>query len=239
MQGVPDQPDSTCPDSLGDFGVVPELSTPGAPVLKAPAASEENMKAWGKDELDRLDSAWFDRLDMGYDFSDLLDGHESLFIQDGLVPSSPSVMVPTMSQSAIKDQPLLSEEIAVPQGPMSEDFSAPWAKLPNYLEDDAMVIKDEMMEFVEKKTEALALVPVSPAQAAINRAERLAKCRDKKKNRTFEKTIRYATRKAYAEIRPRIKGRFVKKEELEAYRAMVAGDGMMADDDCVVPSFVC
>lgn len=36
--------------------------------------------------------------------------------------------------------------------------------------------------------------------------------------RRFEKTIRYASRKAYAEVRPRIKGRFAKKEEVEAWR---------------------
>ncbi|CAA6672212.1 unnamed protein product [Spirodela intermedia] len=37
--------------------------------------------------------------------------------------------------------------------------------------------------------------------------------REKRKNRKFEKTIRYASRKAYAETRPRIKGRFAKRTE--------------------------
>ncbi|XP_038979418.1 zinc finger protein CONSTANS-LIKE 4-like [Phoenix dactylifera] len=40
--------------------------------------------------------------------------------------------------------------------------------------------------------------------------------REKRKNRRFEKTIRYASRKAYAETRPRIKGRFAKRTEIEA-----------------------
>lgn len=35
--------------------------------------------------------------------------------------------------------------------------------------------------------------------------------REKRKTRTFEKTIRYASRKAYAEVRPRVKGRFTRK----------------------------
>lgn len=63
---------------------------------------------------------------------------------------------------------------------------------------------------------------VSRDQATINRAERIRICREKKLNRTFEKTIRYETRKAYAEVRPRIKGRFVKGPELEAWKAAQA-----------------
>lgn len=35
---------------------------------------------------------------------------------------------------------------------------------------------------------------------------------------SFAPTCRYASRKAYAEVRPRIKGRFAKKEEVEAWR---------------------
>jgi hypothetical protein len=56
------------------------------------------------------------------------------------------------------------------------------------------------------------------AGESLSRAERVARYREKRKNRKFEKTIRYASRKAYAEVRPRIKGRFAKKEELEAWR---------------------
>lgn len=56
------------------------------------------------------------------------------------------------------------------------------------------------------------------AGESLSRAERVARYREKRKNRRFEKTIRYASRKAYAEVRPRIKGRFAKKEELEAWR---------------------
>lgn len=43
--------------------------------------------------------------------------------------------------------------------------------------------------------------------------------REKRKRRKFEKTIRYASRKAYAEVRPRIKGRFAKREEVQAWQA--------------------
>lgn len=49
------------------------------------------------------------------------------------------------------------------------------------------------------------------------RKARVARYIEKRKTRTFENKIRYASRKAYAESRPRIKGRFAKKEEVEAY----------------------
>ncbi|CAN7034965.1 unnamed protein product [Brassica oleracea var. botrytis] len=40
------------------------------------------------------------------------------------------------------------------------------------------------------------------------KATRVMRYREKKKTRKFEKRIRYASRKEYAEKRPRIKGRF-------------------------------
>ena len=66
--------------------------------------------------------------------------------------------------------------------------------------------------------------------------------------RRFEKTIRYASRKAYAEVRPRIKGRFATKEEVAAMKAaeaamkggvagavggIAAGDAFKASDSLV------
>ncbi|KAJ8770814.1 hypothetical protein K2173_021461 [Erythroxylum novogranatense] len=44
----------------------------------------------------------------------------------------------------------------------------------------------------------------------VDREAHMLRYREKRKNRKFEKTIRYASRKAYAETRPRIKGRFAK-----------------------------
>ncbi|WCJ30456.1 Zinc finger protein CONSTANS-LIKE 4 [Euphorbia peplus] len=51
--------------------------------------------------------------------------------------------------------------------------------------------------------------------SAVDREARVLRYREKRKNRKFEKTIRYASRKAYAETRPRIKGRFAKRTETE------------------------
>nr|ASZ80039.1 COLD [Bambusa oldhamii] len=77
------------------------------------------------------------------------------------------------------------------------------------------------------------------------REARLVRYREKRKNRRFDKTIRYASRKAYAEARPRIKGRFAKRTAEDdallehdgvcspAVSALVASDG----DYGVVPSF--
>nr|QNN88927.1 CONSTANS-like protein [Oncidium hybrid cultivar] len=53
-------------------------------------------------------------------------------------------------------------------------------------------------------------------RSVMDREARVMRYREKKKNRRFEKTIRYASRKAYAESRPRIKGRFAKRKEVES-----------------------
>lgn len=70
---------------------------------------------------------------------------------------------------------------------------------------------------------------------AADREARVMRYREKRKNRRFEKTIRYASRKAYAETRPRIKGRFAKRSDLNM------NVNLIAEDECydgygVVPS---
>ncbi|KFK37702.1 hypothetical protein AALP_AA3G017800 [Arabis alpina] len=57
--------------------------------------------------------------------------------------------------------------------------------------------------------------PLVQQLSPMDREARVMRYREKKKTRKFEKTIRYASRKAYAEIRPRIKGRFAKRTETE------------------------
>ncbi|XP_059637129.1 zinc finger protein CONSTANS-LIKE 4-like [Cornus florida] len=52
--------------------------------------------------------------------------------------------------------------------------------------------------------------------SGLDREARVLRYREKRKNRKFEKTIRYASRKAYAETRPRIKGRFAKRTEVDS-----------------------
>ncbi|XP_073156735.1 zinc finger protein CONSTANS-LIKE 3 [Henckelia pumila] len=75
----------------------------------------------------------------------------------------------------------------------------------------------------------------------MDREARVLRYKEKKKNRKFEKTIRYASRKAYAETRPRIKGRFVKRTDSEPdiNRFFGSGSGNFIVDARygVVPSF--
>ncbi|KAE9601681.1 hypothetical protein Lal_00040733 [Lupinus albus] len=81
----------------------------------------------------------------------------------------------------------------------------------------------------------------------MDREARVLRYREKRKNRKFEKTIRYASRKAYAETRPRIKGRFAKRTELDsdvdhlysssADAASVPATFMLDTHYGVVPSF--
>ena len=61
--------------------------------------------------------------------------------------------------------------------------------------------------------------------------------REKRKRRTFEKTIRYESRKAYAEVRPRIKGRFATKEEVKAMKAASAASACK-EADLMVPDLM-
>uniref|UniRef100_A0A0D9ZMN3 Uncharacterized protein n=1 Tax=Oryza glumipatula TaxID=40148 RepID=A0A0D9ZMN3_9ORYZ len=65
--------------------------------------------------------------------------------------------------------------------------------------------------------------PMPVVSRGREREARLMRYREKRKSRRFEKTIRYASRKAYAETRPRIKGRFAKRTK--------GGAGADADAD--------
>ncbi|XP_007014105.2 PREDICTED: zinc finger protein CONSTANS-LIKE 5 [Theobroma cacao] len=83
----------------------------------------------------------------------------------------------------------------------------------------------------------------APQACGIDREARVLRYREKRKNRKFEKTIRYASRKAYAESRPRIKGRFAKRAEIDnevdhMYNSPSAAAAFMSDAQySVVPSF--
>lgn len=72
----------------------------------------------------------------------------------------------------------------------------------------------------------------------MEREARVLRYREKKKTRKFDKTIRYASRKAYAEIRPRIKGRFAKRIETEAEAEEIFSTSLMSETGYgIVPSF--
>lgn len=84
-------------------------------------------------------------------------------------------------------------------------------------------------------------VPVCPSalkppgeQEVRTRKECLERYKEKKARRLYTKKIRYQLRKINADKRPRIKGRFVKKEELEEYlkQKHTGDDGNQIDLDC-------
>ncbi|KAL4443767.1 hypothetical protein ABPG75_011504 [Micractinium tetrahymenae] len=65
--------------------------------------------------------------------------------------------------------------------------------------------------------------PVAQLTDAEAEAARVQRHRERqRKKRAFGRTVRYQSRRAYAEIRPRIKGRFVTPEEYAAYQAQMA-----------------
>lgn len=82
-------------------------------------------------------------------------------------------------------------------------------------------------------------IQVPTQLSPMDREARVLRYREKKKNRRFEKTIRYASRKAYAETRPRIKGRFAKRRNAEVEVDQMFSPASLMRDAVygVVPSF--
>lgn len=77
-----------------------------------------------------------------------------------------------------------------------------------------------------------------PQVVRMDRQARVLRYREKRKNRKFEKTIRYASRKAYAETRPRIKGRFAKRTDADSEMDRIFSANFIADSRYgVVPTF--
>ena len=77
-----------------------------------------------------------------------------------------------------------------------------------------------------------------PQLTPMDREARVLRYREKKKTRKFEKTIRYASRKAYAETRPRIKGRFAKRTDVEIELDQMFSTTLMTETGySIVPSF--
>ncbi|KAL2499809.1 Zinc finger protein CONSTANS-LIKE 2 [Abeliophyllum distichum] len=79
-------------------------------------------------------------------------------------------------------------------------------------------------------------IPMPTQLTPMDREARVLRYREKKKARKFEKTIRYASRKAYAETRPRVKGRFAKRTDVGAeqmFSTTLIEDGGYG----IVPSF--
>ncbi|KAK8683101.1 hypothetical protein V6N13_039169 [Hibiscus sabdariffa] len=88
----------------------------------------------------------------------------------------------------------------------------------------------------------MSATTTSSQAGGMDREARVLRYREKRKNRKFEKTIRYASRKAYAESRPRIKGRFAKRTQTDNDVDIIfnsgSAAGFMPDTQFgLVPSF--
>ena len=90
---------------------------------------------------------------------------------------------------------------------------------------DASIVPDSTMTDISKSHArpprgTIELFSGPPLQmphqfTPLDREARVLRYREKKKTRKFQKTVRYASSKAYAETRPRIKGRFAKRTDVE------------------------
>lgn len=88
--------------------------------------------------------------------------------------------------------------------------------------DDDFYVAPRRVHGVRRSKRSLPVATVGAVlseEPELTREERVARYRAKRARRSFQKTIRYESRKAYAEIRPRIKGRFVSHEEYAEYKA--------------------
>ncbi|XP_044467947.1 zinc finger protein CONSTANS-LIKE 2-like [Mangifera indica] len=81
-------------------------------------------------------------------------------------------------------------------------------------------------------------IQMSPLLTIMDREAKVLRYREKKKTRKFVKTIRYASRKAYAETRPRIKGQFAKRAYVEVEADQIFSNTLMTKTRYgIVPSF--
>jgi len=240
--------------------VPPAVELPDAKVMDKDTLAKA---VWGKEfEGFEFDSTWLDRLDMGFDFSDILTENSDGMVPVLDMPSSPALAgsaaaaaaaVPNLDSSLFSS---IYQDLQVPSlsdsfpfaAPFMPEPAAPLPMAPPAAAPKALDVSQISMPMYQQQP-AAAVVPapvaatpavvasVMPAASTdvvsssgrtdsfsmasgdnLTRAERVARYREKRKHRKFEKTIRYASRKAYAEVRPRIKGRFAKKEELQAFR---------------------
>jgi hypothetical protein len=192
-------------------GMVPVLDMPSSPVLGGSAAAAAAA-------VPAMDGNLFNSIYQDLQVPSLSD---SFPFAAPLVPESAAV---TSSAAAAVPQALDVPQVPLPTYHHQQQQQAPVAAPPAALAPAAAapaVVASLMpagstdMATSSGRNESFTMA----SGDNLTRAERVARYREKRKHRKFEKTIRYASRKAYAEVRPRIKGRFAKKEEVQAFRA--------------------
>ncbi|CAL8463757.1 g3291 [Coccomyxa elongata] len=179
----------------------------------------------------------YDVFDLDHAFfgSDLLDFSDE-FCQ---APSSPSDgVVPTMElmDSSASSNASSQDYSAVTDSPKAHSKLGAFSSSQEQVSDSLSYVP--AMPAIPTASQAVNGGSLSPSNStydmptlhvgstvALDREARVMRYREKRKRRTFEKTIRYQSRKAYAEVRPRIKGRFATKEEVAAMKIAAASNG--------------
>lgn len=137
-----------------------------------------------------------------------------------------------MTPGAKRQQQHHHMEMSAAYTPAAAPVPPPAAARPAAPMPPAASVKAEMTE--SHKQSAAQQHAYLMNGANLTREQRVARYREKRKNRKFHKTIRYASRKAYAEVRPRIKGRFATKEEVTAWK-MQKEQGLIPHDAPCMP----
>lgn len=132
--------------------------------------------------------------------------------------SSNSIIIPGSPNTdavAVKREPMSSQSSL--QGSFRSSTEAPSTSSKNDTVLQGFDLPPRISCMDEAENENVKLEKVEVPQEP--RSVKLMRYKMKKERRRYSKKIRYQARKAYADIRPRFQGRFVKKAELEALRA--------------------
>jgi len=235
------------------FDLVPAAAPAAAP---RPAAAG-NAAAGAVPDLRAALAGDDDLLVPSFSFSDSLDAGLGLGIFDDAAwpgfdgkladakPAAPQQpqpapawgLVPLAATSSCLMVPMMAAAPAAPAAPRHAHAYA------DDSEDELLSESDDEAAAVPvpctRRKAAGAAAARAPAaaldDASMDRAARVARWREKRLNRRFVKTIRYQSRKAYADIRPRIKGRFARKEEVEAWKAAGCPRNFWDNADQIVP----
>ncbi|GLT49647.1 hypothetical protein SLA2020_231910 [Shorea laevis] len=236
----------------------PEDGEPGCWLLPNPNLNSK--LAVDNAEINKSVDLFFPEMDpfIDFDFQNSIQQHHHSGAMDSVVPvqAKPATTIPVMSHENCFDIDFCRSKLSsfgYPTQSLSQSVSSSSLDVGVVPDGNMSDISYSFGRTMTSGSDPSASMSASTASQAtqlggIDREARVLRYREKRKNRKFEKTIRYASRKAYAESRPRIKGRFAKRTEAEAEEGRIFGSvsaaaaaaaaAFMADTQYgVVPSF--
>lgn len=155
----------------------------------------------------------------------IMESDEEYMTEDAAVPT-----FSVRSKGTMAAKPSVARRTAPSSGNRSRTSGHGYGKsdfaYTNEWESDEAESDDEYV--APRRGRRVSRRPAARSAAALEdsdnltREERVARWLEKKKRRVFKKTVRYESRKQYADKRPRIKGRFVAPEIYAAYMAQQA-----------------